>query len=316
MREINYYEILEIQPNASDEVIKMAYKALVKQYHPDSYEGDITFAENKIKEINLAYDTLSDKNKRAVYDKNCDMNNNRIFTEQTKKYVRKNKFADFVDLIGNFLKFLASIVLLYIVIGVFTGNLREWNEKIIYSSKVVMHFINNINIPVKYEKESAEESIQKYIKALYAGDEYSALQMIDSENVELKAMSEEITAIFRLYEDDKVLGDLMSDMKKSHYTIEEKEGKEYIVTFTTCDYAVILEQLEVKINNDTYIAKQISNAVRAAPKNYKKEAIIYMNKIDGKWCVEGIEQQKTFIDALTGNFMGQIVEGALQNIEE
>ena len=35
----NYYEILEVDKNASDEIIKVAYKALVKKYHPDLKEG-------------------------------------------------------------------------------------------------------------------------------------------------------------------------------------------------------------------------------------------------------------------------------------
>lgn len=65
---MNYYELLQVREDASDEVIKMAYKALVKKYHPDTYEGDKAFAEMKMKEINIAYSTLSDTTKRAEYD--------------------------------------------------------------------------------------------------------------------------------------------------------------------------------------------------------------------------------------------------------
>ena len=53
----NYYEILEVDKNASDEIIKVAYKALVKKYHPDLKEGNAKInAEDKIKQINEAYD--------------------------------------------------------------------------------------------------------------------------------------------------------------------------------------------------------------------------------------------------------------------
>lgn len=65
---MNYYEILEVSTNASKEVIKNAYRALIKKYHPDSYTGNKIYAENKLKEINEAYEVLSDDNKRLLYD--------------------------------------------------------------------------------------------------------------------------------------------------------------------------------------------------------------------------------------------------------
>ena len=65
---MNYYELLQVREDASDEVITMAYKALAKKYHPDTYEGDKAFAEMKMKEINAAYSVLSDATKRAEYD--------------------------------------------------------------------------------------------------------------------------------------------------------------------------------------------------------------------------------------------------------
>lgn len=63
---MNYYEILQITPNASEEVIKAAYKALVKKYHPDN--GAIDGIE-KMQLINDAYRTLSDPFRRKEYDK-------------------------------------------------------------------------------------------------------------------------------------------------------------------------------------------------------------------------------------------------------
>ncbi len=63
----NYYEVLGVSKNASEDEIKAAYKKLVKQYHPDLHPGDKLAAE-KFKEINEANETLSDKQKRAAYD--------------------------------------------------------------------------------------------------------------------------------------------------------------------------------------------------------------------------------------------------------
>lgn len=62
------YDILEISENASEEVIKVAYKALAKKYHPDVFKGDSKEAEKKMKQINEAFETLSDEHKRRRYD--------------------------------------------------------------------------------------------------------------------------------------------------------------------------------------------------------------------------------------------------------
>lgn len=65
---MNYYEILEITENASHEVIKAAYRALAKKYHPDSYNGAEVERKKNMTLINEAYAVLSDAQKRKEYD--------------------------------------------------------------------------------------------------------------------------------------------------------------------------------------------------------------------------------------------------------
>lgn len=63
----NYYDILGVSKNASENEIKRAYRKLAVKNHPDKHPGDKTI-EEKFKKINEAYATLSDKEKRAAYD--------------------------------------------------------------------------------------------------------------------------------------------------------------------------------------------------------------------------------------------------------
>ena len=62
-----YYRSLGVQPNASPDELKKAYRKLAKQYHPDLHPGDHE-AEARFKEINEAYEILSDPEKRKKYD--------------------------------------------------------------------------------------------------------------------------------------------------------------------------------------------------------------------------------------------------------
>lgn len=63
---INYYEILGVTRNASNDEIKKAYRALALQYHPDKNKSEE--ASRKFSEISQAYEILSDAQKRRQYD--------------------------------------------------------------------------------------------------------------------------------------------------------------------------------------------------------------------------------------------------------
>ncbi len=64
----DYYEVLGVSKNATEDEIKKAYRKLAKKYHPDANPNNKEEAEAKFKEVNEAYENLSDPQKRRMYD--------------------------------------------------------------------------------------------------------------------------------------------------------------------------------------------------------------------------------------------------------
>ncbi|MGB2693403.1 MAG: molecular chaperone DnaJ [Thermodesulfobacteriota bacterium] len=81
MTSVDYYEVLEIERSANHEEIKRSYKRLAFEYHPDR-NPDNTQAEDKFKEINEAYQILSDPDKRARYDSFGHISSDGMFSDQ------------------------------------------------------------------------------------------------------------------------------------------------------------------------------------------------------------------------------------------
>lgn len=98
----DYYAILEINENASRETIDKVYKLLVKKYHPDLQDDNKRFEyEDIMKEINEAYDVLTNKDKKEVYDlelKEYRMNKimEEIRVNQQQEYLQQQQMSQVI----------------------------------------------------------------------------------------------------------------------------------------------------------------------------------------------------------------------------
>lgn len=92
----DYYEILQVNKDASSDTIKKMYRKLAMKYHPDRNSGDKN-AEFKFKELGEAYSVLSDQNKRAAYDQ---FGHAGVSQDQSS-HAYENAYSTFGDLFGD-----------------------------------------------------------------------------------------------------------------------------------------------------------------------------------------------------------------------
>ncbi len=97
----NYYDILGVSKNASPDEIKQAFRRLARRYHPDVNPGD-KIAEEKFKNLNEAYEVLSDLNQRSQYDQFS-----RLWQKQNSGK-KKGSSVDFTQF-GEFNKFVDQL---------------------------------------------------------------------------------------------------------------------------------------------------------------------------------------------------------------
>lgn len=335
---MNYYEILEIQPSASEEVIRMAYKGLVKKYHPDTYDGDSDFANEMLVKINMAFETLSNKEKRAEYDQQLSFDkqkgvasdtanrndasiqpyNRNSQSEKKRRKKRGGFFRRIIEAIGEFISSVIGIVILYVIIGLITGNLTKWNINLLYYAKTAIHFVQQFGPTEKYNTGSAEAALNEYIKAIVAGDEILAEEYIDTDNVYLVIYTETLAAMFKGMdaETDEMMKMVAEDMRRVKYEIIYDEPN-CVASIKSGDYVALFREMLntnfAKKYNDVYEAlnddkKFDKYLIYEMPHDNTYKTNIRMEKDDGKWVVADIENALYFGNAMTGNILQWVFE--------
>ena len=174
----NYYEILEISNNASQETIERVYKLLAKKYHPDLNPENPEAAAEKFKEISEAYEILSDSEKREKY--------NRELEEERKQIEYQNQ----VELQRKIQKEMQSNVNNYDVN--FKNNIKR--KEVHYepqSDYTVNELLQDKQVHLNKEQEEYYRNLQEYqMKKAYNDAYIEALKSMGVEIVYKKTFKE------------------------------------------------------------------------------------------------------------------------------
>lgn len=130
----NYYEILEVNEKASDEIIKKVYKIKIKQNHPDLFQGDEKIkAEEITKNLTEVYDILSNPQKREEYDLELE--------NQKKENTNDFKYENIINNLKNENEYLKQII--------------------ISKNNTITTFINN-DLPDSYHQQISNNNYQNH----------------------------------------------------------------------------------------------------------------------------------------------------------
>lgn len=173
----DYYSILGVPKEADGELIKAIYLALSKIYHPDVYKGAKNFAEKRMKEINQAYETLSDPIKKKAYDDLNKTDDNSSFEDD-----------DFNDEQFNYQEIIKDKWIFakeyYPRIEELYNDLVQLNKKLAWQFQILCVETKSFDIADKIAKKIKKEWIVKYF-GKNKDIQFIALKAIGENQVEI-----------------------------------------------------------------------------------------------------------------------------------
>jgi curved DNA-binding protein CbpA len=187
----NLYDVLEISPNASNEVIKSAYRALAKKYHPDL---GISSLNESMAELNHAYEVLSDPEKRREYDRSINKNfNNSTRAADIFAGLNPKEFFTVIDLkcklipIGYTLTNINDNEVLAKV------NIKNYYSNPVIAIKGEIRCFDYFGKEYKFNGKPFQFFLQDiYIKPLFSSSDYETISVLINESPNIKLIFVEI----------------------------------------------------------------------------------------------------------------------------
>jgi curved DNA-binding protein CbpA len=238
---INYYKVLGVSDDAEDIVIRAAYKVLIQKYHPDKHKNKKEY-QDKITEINLAYEILSDEKKRKEYDGTRDKNHFDSQSSSASNDINRELEKDWIDV----LEFLPEL-------NEISSRLSLLSKELLTVFKITLlqtkEFNNAKKIADKLEKDfitryfGSNKAIQQFALKLFLKSDKKALLKLNKavcllgSEVDPKIIIEKIEPEVLKNDDDSFIDKHLNILKNSSINMHERARSAFeLITYTDIAY--------------------------------------------------------------------------------
>ena len=330
---MNYYSILQVDENTTQEEIKQAYHEMTRLFHPDNFHGPQKDAEEQMTKINEAYVILRDENKRAVYDTSRKLNgkvkydtgkrDNTEESETQQKTKHTNTMLQQEDTKKDvFSSCLSKIIEWAIYIGIIYGLLSRFNiiERVdnFFSSN---HNLSTIMNETGFVSLEPDEIVDSYFTYVRNGKDEKASNLFtedcDFQNSTVEGFHHIITELYYGFETDIPMYPLFEEIRNFNYQIvasqidENEEYAEVLIYIQNCDVALIFGALLEMNDGSDYLEslsdKEFQEVFRALIKEYKDVCMIdttatftLKNTKEDGWKIQSISPLKEFSTIMVG----------------
>lgn len=326
---MNYYNILQIDENASPEEIKQAYHKMARLFHPDNFNGSREDADEQMRKINEAYRVLSDPAMKNEYDEELHRKDDAPGERETEgKYTAGG--APTVDRVsdspGETLteagsSCLSKIIewIIYLGILCFLFNHFHVLEKIqdFAGSKLGSAVLEKLDTNTDIGELSQEEIVERYFDCLRMGRTQKVNELFskDADNMfhdgTVKEYNKTVRDIYYGVEKDAPLYPLFREVRNFSYKIissgKEGDKMKVHVFVQNCDIALLTGLLmqagegEISSMSDAKLKKLVKNALEKYKEDcmIEVEATFVMVREDG-WKIKRIKPLKEFSKVIIG----------------